>query len=376
MKSLLQTGSGMISTYAGQLADAHEKGSRGEDMCNQKNSIRILGVWYAFALLSGSAVAQDITAFENGYLTFTNKNPSLYYRIEFKPNLTGAAVWDGDHNGLKNIQTNASVVTLPVGMFFRVVGSTDLVGVGTAGGSDILASKTIYVNGKEVSGTMPNIGQQNITPEATAQPISAGYHNGTGAVAGDANLVAGNIKTNVIIFGVAGTLSTDAGAYPASVPKTGQTTTYYTHDDGNLQKGVAWPNPRFTDNGNGTVTDNRTGLIWLKTAGFGAGRWKEAILYCGGVNSGEQGLTDGSVEGDWRLPNRFELESLIAVESIAPVLPSGHPFTSVIAGYYWTSTTDASFTNDAWRVNIYNGIVVSGAKAYPDGLVWPVRGGN
>ena len=32
------------------------------------------------------------------------------------------------------------------------------------------------------------------------------------------------------------------------------------------QKGVAWPNPRFTDNGNGTVTDNLTGLIWLKNA--------------------------------------------------------------------------------------------------------------
>jgi hypothetical protein len=30
--------------------------------------------------------------------------------------------------------------------------------------------------------------------------------------------------------------------------------------------GVAWPNPRFTDNSDGTVTDNLTGLIWLKNA--------------------------------------------------------------------------------------------------------------
>jgi hypothetical protein len=345
-------------------------------MCNQKNSIRILGVWYAFALLSGSAVAQDITAFENGYLTFTNKNPSLYYRIEFKPNLTGAAVWDGDHNGLKNIQTNASVVTLPVGMFFRVVGSTDLVGVGTAGGSDILASKTIYVNGKEVSGTMPNIGQQNITPEATAQPISAGYHNGTGAVAGDANLVAGNIKTNVIIFGVAGTLSTDAGAYPASVPKTGQTTTYYTHDDGNLQKGVAWPNPRFTDNGNGTVTDNLTGLIWLKNAnGFGTQDWITALTVCATLNSGEQGLTDGSKEGDWRLPNRFELVSLLDLAHFNPALSSGHPFLGVQPEVYWTSTTVVDWTEAAWFVFMYQGSVSSYLKTNPY-LVWPVRDGK
>ncbi len=52
----------------------------------------------------------------------------------------------------------------------------------------------------------------------------------------------------------------------APVPKTGQTTSYATGDDGILQKGVVWPIPRFKDNNNGTVTDNLTGLIWLKNA--------------------------------------------------------------------------------------------------------------
>ena len=57
----------------------------------------------------------------------------------------------------------------------------------------------------------------------------------------------------------------------APVPKTGQTTIYAAGDDGALQKGVAWPTPRFTDNDNGTVTDNLTGLIWMKNANaFGA----------------------------------------------------------------------------------------------------------
>ena len=47
-----------------------------------------------------------------------------------------------------------------------------------------------------------------------------------------------------------------------------------TGSDGDLQKGVAWPNPRFTDNANGTVTDNLTGLIWLKNANcFGRPVW-------------------------------------------------------------------------------------------------------
>jgi hypothetical protein len=50
---------------------------------------------------------------------------------------------------------------------------------------------------------------------------------------------------------------------PAPVPKTWQTTSYGTGDDGDLRKGVAWPDPRWTDNGDGTVTDHLTGLIWL-----------------------------------------------------------------------------------------------------------------
>ena len=44
------------------------------------------------------------------------------------------------------------------------------------------------------------------------------------------------------------------------VPKTGQTIPYGPRDDGALQKGVPWPQPRFTDNDNGTVTDNLTGF--------------------------------------------------------------------------------------------------------------------
>jgi hypothetical protein len=33
--------------------------------------------------------------------------------------------------------------------------------------------------------------------------------------------------------------------------------------DGEIRAGVAWPTPRFTDNGDGTATDNLTGLTWL-----------------------------------------------------------------------------------------------------------------
>ena len=70
----------------------------------------------------------------------------------------------------------------------------------------------------------------------------------------------------------AGTISSQAadsvvvipmGNHGAPVAKTGQTTSTMPGDDGALQKGVS-VSSRFKDNGNGTVTDGLTGLIWLK----------------------------------------------------------------------------------------------------------------
>jgi hypothetical protein len=109
---------------------------------------------------------------------------------------------------------------------------------GTATASEILTDRIAYVDGQEVTGTMPNNGAVTIVPTTTNQTIAAGYHDGSGYVEGDGNLVAGNIKSDVIIFGVTGT-------YPlAPVPKTGQTASHGTRDDGALGMGVSWPDPR------------------------------------------------------------------------------------------------------------------------------------
>ena len=47
------------------------------------------------------------------------------------------------------------------------------------------------------------------------------------------------------------------------LPATGQTTSYYPGDDGDLQMGVAIPENRFTDHGNGSATDQLTALMWV-----------------------------------------------------------------------------------------------------------------
>ena len=214
--------------------------------------------------------------------------------------------------------------------------------------------------------------------------IPDGFYSGKTATANDANLVAGNIKQGVSIFGVAGTYAGSAGAN-AAVPKTGQTTSYGTRDDGALQKGVTWPNPRFTDNSNGTVTDNLTGLIWLKNANcYGTRNWANALSDANALANGTCGLSDGSTAGQWRLPNVREMQSLVHHGFTSPAVPNtagtgkwatGNPFTGVQSNYYWTSTTYAGLTSSAWIVYLLYGAEDTFPKSNTF-YVWPVRGGQ
>jgi hypothetical protein len=254
--------------------------------------------------------------------------------------------------------------------------------------ADVLAGKTFW--GLTSGGWGPRIGTLSTrTVSNSTVSQDAGYYGAFNLSAVDTDLAAGNIKKDVNIFGVVGTYGGEGEL--ASVPKTGQTPTIPMDpapagSDGALQKGVAWPNPRFTDNGNGTVTDNLTGLIWLKNANtFGQRNWATALTDCAALKSGDYGLNDGSVAGDWRLPNIRELFSLIDFRWTLPALcntagnakwTEGEPFTGVQSGYYWSSTTHAYYTDSAWCVILQGGVVNSGSKtAYLD-YVWPVRGGQ
>lgn len=73
----------------------------------------------------------------------------------------------------------------------------------TAIASDIYTGKTVYIAGVKTTGTMPD-STQSFTPGTADQAIPLGFHNGTGIVAGDADLVPGNIRSGVSIFGVVG----------------------------------------------------------------------------------------------------------------------------------------------------------------------------
>ena len=125
----------------------------------------------------------------------------------------------------------------------------------------------------------------------------------------------------------------------APVAATGQTMSYAFGDDGDYQKGVPQPDPRFTDNLDGTLTDNLTGLIWLKNGNcYGPTAWLGALAAVDRLRDGICGLSDGSVMGSWRLPNRNELLSLLHSGS---GLPLDNPFIKPEEPqrYNWSSTT-------------------------------------
>ncbi len=141
---------------------------------------------------------------------------------------------------------------------------------------------------------------------------------------------------------------------------------------------------RWCDNGDGTVTDMETGLVWLQNASWGGeyAFWvdssiginahnRAAQLWDGSPWEGSANLSDGSVEGDWRLPTLSELKGLTSGTELAL---SGSPraFTGIQSSSYWSSTASASRVFLAWDVSLYDGFVIDVLKTATH-YVWPVR---
>ncbi len=205
---------------------------------------------------------------------------------------------------------------------------------------------------------------------------------------------------------------------PAAVPlpKTGQTSCYEydemddmliaiecdgTGQDGEFENGVVWPAPRFILNSDASVTDRLTGLIWAADARASEGsaggecedclynayapsaNWQQALDYVICLN----GLNEGAGHlghNDWRLPNVYELRSLIDFSQNEPALPAGHPFsninTSLYRGGYWTSTTHhgSGAVSKAWFIDFGDRGERRADSNTKTNLrsVWPVRGGK
>jgi YD repeat-containing protein len=122
----------------------------------------------------------------------------------------------------------------------------------------------------------------------------------------------------------------------------------------------------FIDNGNGTITDTGTGLMWQKATAPGTYTWEQALTYC-------ENLTLGGLS-DWRLPNRNELQTLVDYSRYNPAIDTTF-FSDTVASVFWSSTTYAGSTGYAWYVDFYGGGVGSYNKSYYN-YVRAVRGGQ
>jgi hypothetical protein len=103
----------------------------------------------------------------------------------------------------------------------------------------------------------------------------------------------------------------------------------------------------FTDNGDGTVKDNATGLIWQKCSkGLNAtdcsgtavtATWASAISYCGTISN-----LPASSPKTWRLPQINELKTIVdTTKATSPAIDTT-VFPATVAGFYWSSSTFAS----------------------------------
>lgn len=169
---------------------------------------------------------------------------------------------------------------------------------------------------------------------------------------------------------------------PVNIVATGQTQSFAAGDDGALKQGAAWPQTRYVDNQDGTVTDNLTGLTWLKDAScLALATWPTALTEANQLASGACGLSDKSTAGQWRLPNLIELESVVDVTASNPAISAGSPFKNVANINYWTST--GYFGGDlgtptAWAVRMSDGSYINdgiqNVKTISLNGVWAVRG--
>ena len=179
----------------------------------------------------------------------------------------------------------------------------------------------------------------------------------------------------------------DFNAYDGSIPlvrqpATGQLISYASGDDGFKRTGVAWPETRFSDNHDGTVTDNLTGLIWLQDAGcFNQSPWSSALADANQLASGACGLSDGSTAGQWRMPNVNELESVVDVSASNPAISIGNPFKNLSGTIYWTSTSyfgGQAGSPLAWAIRMSDGRYVNdfvnNVKTTANNSVWAVKG--
>ncbi|WP_069470807.1 Lcl C-terminal domain-containing protein [Candidatus Marithrix sp. Canyon 246] len=347
---------------------------------NIKNSVTIFGVSGSVVEATGDATAGEVltgNTFSNSGNAGVSGSMDDNAAVTMTPSTTEQTIAVGYHNGSGTVagDTDLTAANIKSGVDIFGVSGSVVEATGDAAAGDVLTGLTFSnSSGAGISGSMADKDGDNAS---TAQSATAGVNKLTAPtgfydgddtvtatdaeiVALDSDLTAENIKKDVAIFGVTGTY--EAGATCS----------------GTLN-GTRW-----CDNANGTITDMTTGLIWLKKADWGGQKqWDgnsndNAHVRAGILKAGESGadLTDGSVEGDWRLPTKTELVGITTGDEKV-LYSSMRAFSGVHEDDYWSSSTYVNDAAFAWYAALHE--EHDDTAGYADKVstpyVWPVRDG-
>lgn len=126
------------------------------------------------------------------------------------------------------------------------------------------------------------------------------------------------------------------------------------------------PSSDFTVHGDGTVTHNLTGLMWMQcnigqswdgescTGNSSALSWQNALVTAGNHHY--------AGHSDWRLPNKNELETIVELRCMDPAINTAI-FPEAPKDWYWSSTPNAAVSNHAWAVGFSGAYVGRNSKA-------------
>ena len=202
-------------------------------------------------------------------------------------------------------------------------------------------------------------------------------------------------QTTTSTTSTSSTTTTTVPTAACSLPATGQTTCWdnsgniipcaFTGQDGDVRAGAPLA---YVDNGDGTITDVNTGLMWEKksqdfsmhdaTLVF---TWDEALGYATALN---ENFFAG--HHDWRLPNIKELQSIVNYEvdspAVSPAFNNGCVSGCTILTcsciradvFTWSSTTEELNPQHAWVVDFSEGLVIAFSGKASDFVVRAVRG--
>ncbi len=137
------------------------------------------------------------------------------------------------------------------------------------------------------------------------------------------------------------------------IPNTGQTISYAAGDNGTYSNINSMS---YADNGNGTVTDKVTGLMWQKQDNGTPLNWFSAMPYCAGLDLG------GSK--DWRLPSAGELQGIVNFGRFFPAI-TAEVFPSTQSASYFSSTSYTPSPSFAWLIPFYDATSLWGYKSAP-----------